>query len=333
MTNNPLFDPLQVAFFNHVGICVGWTWDYSAVNAAGNIVTSNHVHHVGNGDLSDLAGIYLLGMSPGTRVADNHIHSSLAYTIYGHGLYLDQAASSIVVEGNLAHHTLAAAMYQHFGRDNLVRNNIFALSTGGYGLVWQAALQPSFDPSNFTIDTNIFYGSSASGGTFQCPYRGNGTFDRNIYFPPSASFPTSTQSGAAPCNASFQAWQAAGNDAHSQQADPLFVNASALDFALQPGSPALPLGFRPLNISDAGPRGAGPAYWWLPACVGAGACAALPPAPHNGRTVATDTLCGSTAVTECDPGFYLANGDAQRTCLGAAKGWSGTAGQCLPVKK
>ena len=67
----------EVAYFSHVGISTGWTWDYTCpdccsgqqptcVGAINNTVTGNHVHHLGNGDLSDLAGIYFLGVSNGT---------------------------------------------------------------------------------------------------------------------------------------------------------------------------------------------------------------------------------------------------------------------------
>lgn len=69
----------EVAHYNHVGISVGWTWDYSPSTANNNLVESCHVHHVGNGDLSDLGGIYLLGVSPGTVVRGNLVHDANPY--------------------------------------------------------------------------------------------------------------------------------------------------------------------------------------------------------------------------------------------------------------
>lgn len=51
----------------------------------------------------------------------------------------------------------------------------------------------------------------------------------------------------------FKAWQAQkGQDSHSQLADPLFVNPKGGDFRLHPDSPALALGFEPIDISRAG---------------------------------------------------------------------------------
>ena len=46
-------------------------------------------------------------------------------------------------------------------------------------------------------------------------------------------------------------------DARSVCADPLFVDAAAGNFSLRPGSPALALGFEPVDLSNVGPRGGG----------------------------------------------------------------------------
>lgn len=144
----------EVAYFDHVGVCLGWTWDYSPSGAHNNTLMDNHVHHVGNGILSDLAGIYTLGISPGTQVARNLVHDATPYYVYGHGMYADQATSGVVFTHNVVHSTLGAAWYQHFGRNNSVTNNVFAAATGGWGLLWQDA-QNCPDPSNFVFQRNI----------------------------------------------------------------------------------------------------------------------------------------------------------------------------------
>lgn len=56
-------------------------------------------------------------------------------------------------------------------------------------------------------------------------------------------------------------WQKRGKDTHSQYADPQFVAPDQGDFTLKPNSPAFALGFRPIDISQVGPRiGTGPQY-------------------------------------------------------------------------
>jgi hypothetical protein len=52
-------------------------------------------------------------------------------------------------------------------------------------------------------------------------------------------------------------WQKAGQDRHSQVADPLSKDVEASDFTLGTASPALALGFRPVDTSDVGPRSKG----------------------------------------------------------------------------
>ena len=63
--------------FFYTGISIGWTWGYGATVATNNLVAFNHVHHIGmksDGDgpiLSDMGGIYTLGMQPGTKILNN----------------------------------------------------------------------------------------------------------------------------------------------------------------------------------------------------------------------------------------------------------------------
>jgi hypothetical protein len=53
----------------------------------------------------------------------------------------------------------------------------------------------------------------------------------------------------------WNAWRAKGYDEHSVLADPLFVDVAHDDFTLRPESPALKLGFKPIDLSRLGLRG------------------------------------------------------------------------------
>ena len=52
----------------------------------------------------------------------------------------------------------------------------------------------------------------------------------------------------------WEQWLAEGKDHHSIYADPMFVDPGRFDFRLKPGSPALKLGFRQIDLSQVGPR-------------------------------------------------------------------------------
>ena len=67
-------------------------------------------------------------------------------------------------------------------------------------------------------------------------------------------------------------WQAAGHELGSIVADPLFVDPATRDYRLRPESPAIALGFKPYDWSQAGVVG-DPAWvararegWEAPAC-------------------------------------------------------------------
>jgi hypothetical protein len=53
---------------------------------------------------------------------------------------------------------------------------------------------------------------------------------------------------------SLDQWRGLGLDSHSLVADPMFVDAAQRNFALRPESPALSLGFRPIDLRTVGPR-------------------------------------------------------------------------------
>ncbi|OPZ08339.1 MAG: hypothetical protein BWZ10_02681 [candidate division BRC1 bacterium ADurb.BinA364] len=73
--------------------------------------------------------------------------------------------------------------------------------------------------------------------------------DYNLYFNPTMPAYAADFNGR-----TWEEWQAAGKDKHSVWADPLFADPSRGDFTLSENSPALALGFRPIDLGDVGPR-------------------------------------------------------------------------------
>jgi hypothetical protein len=101
-----------------------------------------------------------------------------------------------------------------------------------------------FQPGNYTGAMVV-----GSGSTFAHALD-NFTFDDNVYY--KETDPTG-KTVAFNYTDTFKAWQTNGKDAHSLIANPKFANIS--DFTLDPSSPAIPLGFKPIDISTVGPVG------------------------------------------------------------------------------
>ena len=76
--------------------------------------------------------------------------------------------------------------------------------------------------------------------------------DANLYWKPGVDLAGSDEP-ITPLG-SFAAWRAAGYDRGSVVADPLFVDPAADDYRLSPDSPALGLGFEPIDPAKIGVR-------------------------------------------------------------------------------
>ena len=87
-------------------------------------VAYNHIHHIGNGSLSDMGAIYVYGGSHGCVIRGNYIHDVYRGVYGGNGIYLDEDATHFLVEKNIVHRCASACLMIHFGEENVVRHNI-----------------------------------------------------------------------------------------------------------------------------------------------------------------------------------------------------------------
>jgi parallel beta-helix repeat protein len=225
----------------YTAISVGWTWGYGENQSKGNLIEYNHLHDIGKEMLSDMGGIYTLGVQPGTRIRNNLIHDIASFTYGGWGIYPDEGSSEMLIENNIVYNCKSAGFHQHYGRENVVRNNIWAFNRENQLMRTRAEPHVSF-----TFEGNIVYfdqgrllGSNWEGGQF--------VMKNNLYF-------DTRGSNIRFAGQSFDAWKAAGRDAGSTIADPLFVNAGNFDFRLRADSPALKMGFQPIDMTNVGPR-------------------------------------------------------------------------------
>ena len=249
----------EVCYFNHVGVSFGWIWGFSPHSGRDNLIAFNHVHHVGNHDLSDLAGIYLLGVQPNSTIRGNVVHDSHPYFMYGHGIYLDEGASGITITQNWVHDIYAAMYLQHYGVNNTVTSNVWARATGQCidvtmadgtlshycpGHLWHCAYR--YQPCEYRWSNNILMSGMDDNRYWHQPAEGycNTTSVNNLYWNESAgadgqlsaTFP-STHQPTCPgyaCNlhslnpnASLADWQSRGHERGTKVGDPLFVDAAA----------------------------------------------------------------------------------------------------------
>src|SRR4029450_12671590 len=117
-------------------------------------------------------------------------------------------------ENNVVYRCKSAGFHQHYGRENIVRNNIFA-----FGKEFQLMRTREEPHSSFSFTNNIVYFDSGSllGSNWKNDHfvtEGNGYF--------------AARAGAEPetielAGATLEKWRARGHDTNSIIADPLFV--------------------------------------------------------------------------------------------------------------
>jgi hypothetical protein len=241
----------DISDFHHLGISVGHSWGYAPTTAHHNLVAHNRVHHICNGYFSDGGGIYTLGLSPGTVLRGNVVHDVLPTPLMpvgGCGIYHDEGSTGILVEDNLVYNVGAGAFTQHYGRENVCRNNVFAF--GGRNPVCCARPEEHL---SYTFEGNIVLCDAGQATSdHYSPLKAKTEFRKNLYWDISGKEPLFS-------GVSFAEWQKSGRDRDSRIADPQFLDAKRGDFRLKPTSPALAMGFRPLPLDQAGLYG--DAHW------------------------------------------------------------------------
>ena len=244
----------EICWLDYSGITVGWVWGYGESSTFGNIIRGNHIHHIGQGKLSDMGGIYLLGKQRGTVVAENRIHDVKAVVYGGWGIYTDEGSSYVTVENNVVFDTQSECFHQHYGCGNIVRNNIFAF--GGNGCI-KASRDEQHD--GVLLENNIIV---TDGIPFYSPRTALQPLSssRNLYWDVSGTpmllrrhgDRIYTYSDRLPLiwgeSFDFDDWKTnCQKDAGSILGDPCFADLDNRDFRLLKNSPAIRLGFRPIE--------------------------------------------------------------------------------------
>lgn len=264
-------EPRESVFtHNHIrnilysGVSMGWNWTYSGVGER-NDLSFNLIEDIGLGCLTDMAGIYTLGRQTGTRIHDNVIRRVDGCTFCRWALYLDQGSTGITAYNNLCYDAPDGGFVFHYGRDNVISNNIFAAGLANHmvnvgraepfkmleftrNIVWWDMKEPYWDVREPCCAYRD-YGVDRQPGTM--------VFTSNVWccVNGEAMFrPARSKANPHPEPLSFADWRKEGNGAGDVLADPLFADPSARDFRFTAGSRAVlaRIGFVPFDFTRAG---------------------------------------------------------------------------------
>lgn len=228
----------------YTGVSVGWNWGY-ADNPTNNIqVKNNLIYNIGNGWLSDMGGIYTLGIQPDTVLSGNIIYNVGCddgdYGYGGWGIYLDEGSSGILVENNLAYDCSSQTFHQHYGENNIIKNNIFAF--GGEG---QFIITRQEDHNSLILINNILVGDNTL--MYKTAVKKNWfTDDSNLYWDyKNGGNVFSGDSMKIHERHTLVIMKTRGYYNNAVFEDPLFRDPQNRDFTLAENSPALKAGFVP----------------------------------------------------------------------------------------
>jgi len=171
------------------------------------------------------------------------------------GVFLDDNSSGTTIYGNVIVGPMEGAVTFSNGKENQFENNIFINANKHQINLLQ---RDDFMRGNI-FRRNIVVFSNPQADLWKSWAR---TWKReplaecdfNLYWNTGGLDLANTEQTLTP-EGNFAQWQAAGFDRNSLITDPKFVNPQADDFRLQPDSPALKLGFKPIPLERMGIKG------------------------------------------------------------------------------
>ncbi len=256
-----LFEHNHIHDLFYSGFSVGWSWGFGESSCRENRIGFNLIHDLGKGILCDMGGVYLLGVQPGTRVYNNHIYNVRCRIYGGWGIYCDEGSSHEVIEKNICHDCAKEGFHQHFGRETIVRDNLFACN-GEHQLTLtrgKTQILEYMNPGQCTSQVaNIYRNMLVSEGKpffhsmfMDMTEKDQFFTDCNLFWDAAPAkkrsklFATICELLATKFDwtCDFVKWRKMGRDTHSEFADPGFVDIAKRDFHYKKGSYAKKQGF------------------------------------------------------------------------------------------
>ncbi len=198
--------------FSYSGISCGWTWGFAPAFTYDNRIECNRIHSIGHGVLSDMGAIYTLGRQAGSTISRNFISNVNSYGYGGWGIYPDEGSSWMHIEENVVCGTKSGGFHQHYGRDNVVRKNVFVEAIENQIQVSRREFVRSI-----IFENNLVQGAG-NGNLWQGSGWASARIDRNVY----AGDPGRP---ALFDGQSWATWQAGGRDIKGGFADAILLDA------------------------------------------------------------------------------------------------------------
>lgn len=214
----------------------------------GLIIEYNEIYDVMK-KINDGGGIFVRDAN--IIIRNNLIHDCFSYSnrCPGWGIYLGCETRDTLVENNIVYRAREIVHVWYSDRNITMQNNIFV--DGEWD---QINYQNPHDRhhENIKLLRNIIYYTKPDSALFLLSGERSAPVesDYNVFYCLSGKFSIK----GLPEVDSFEDWQKKGFDKHSVIADPMFVNPQNDDYSLKPESPALKLGFKPIDISSVGIR-------------------------------------------------------------------------------
>ncbi len=238
-----------------------WATREPLMHGRENVIAHNDLHHCME-TMGDGNAIYVSGTGGGNQVVNNFIHDIPAQNINAN-IRCDDDQNETTIENNVVTRVCGEGII--FKGSNTIRNNIFyniraktpdnlpCVHQRGYLVLSGGAVDGSIVRNNIIVSrvaaqALLFERAkprTSSKRDLKPALLRTCDADYNLYF-------NTAEAGWGQQHIDTQ--RHFGIEQHSLDADPQFVNPAKDDFRLRPGSSALTLGFKPIDISKVGPR-------------------------------------------------------------------------------
>ncbi len=143
----------EISNLPYSGISIGWMWSPEPTPCRGNVIDGNHIHHILN-MLSDGGGIYMLGLQPGSKLINNHIHDVKinAGRAESNGMFLDEGTTDVLVANNLIYNIAKSPLRFHKATTNLVKENHLFCTNGNPPIRYNRTVEADIEK----VDNRIY---------------------------------------------------------------------------------------------------------------------------------------------------------------------------------